>query len=115
MKKAALTTIAALLAAAPLVIPIAAQACANPNADARAETAVADPPAIAGALGISGTSIVRVSLNEKGDLVSSSIFSSSGSSFLDTAALQSARAARFVPETRNCRAIAGTYLYEVEF
>jgi TonB family protein len=114
MRKAILTSIIALLAAVPLIVPAAAQACGNPNADARAESTVY-VPGIPGALGMSGTSVVKVSLNEKGDLISTSIFSSSGNRFLDDAALESARIARFAPEIRNCRAIAGTYLYEVEF
>jgi TonB family protein len=115
MKKLLLGSIAALLAAAPAILPTAARACTTPNADARADAIVYEIPTISDTLGMTGTSVVKVSLNERGDTIDSTIFRSSGNRILDDAALRSARLTRFTPETRNCQPVGGTYLYEFEY
>ncbi len=72
-------------------------------------------PTIAQEMGLSGIAQVKIDLSSSGNLAASQLFSSSGSRWLDAAALQSARMTRFTPETSNCVHVAGSYLYQVEF
>jgi len=90
--------------------------CRTPNLDAAVDgTAFFEMPAIAEGQGISGTTGVKISLSSTGALVSESILASSGNPNLDRAAMLSARLTKFAPEVRNCAAVGGTYLYNVEF
>jgi TonB family protein len=72
-------------------------------------------PTIAEELGVSGIVQVKIDLSSAGNLSNAAIFSSSGNSALDEAALQSARMTRFTSEVAHCRHVAGSYLYQVEF
>lgn len=93
-----------------------AGACRTANVDAAVDgTAFFEKPAIAEQQGIGGTSDVMIRLAPTGALVSESILQSSGNSYLDRAAMLSARLTKFAPEIHNCAAIGGTYLYNVEF
>jgi TonB family protein len=64
---------------------------------------------------VSGTTLVRIDLTAKGTLGGEALFKSSGNAWLDRAALQSPKMARFTPEIVNCAAVGGSYLYEVYF
>lgn len=72
-------------------------------------------PTIAAEQGVSGVSLVRIDLTSAGSLASERLYSSSGNRWLDAAALLSARMTRYTSETANCRHIAGSYIYEVDF
>lgn len=91
-------------------------ACSDPDAAARALSAVApDTPQDAVAQGATGTAQIRVDLNSLGEVVGVSVYGSTGSMLLDDAALEAARESRYAPEQHNCKPIAGSYLYKVDF
>ncbi len=75
----------------------------------------AEYPELARLQGVSGMSVIRVDLSPTGDLVSAAVQTSSGSAILDRAALAAAGAAGYAPETRGCRAVAGSYAVQVTF
>lgn len=72
-------------------------------------------PEIASAMGIGGTSAVKIDLASNGDLLSASLFQSSGNRWLDDAAMRSAKLSRYIPETIDCHQVAGSYLVDVDF
>lgn len=72
-------------------------------------------PALASALGLRGTAVVRIALARTGRLKSAAIAHSSGHRQLDEAALEAARASTFRPETVACQGVEGEYLIEVGF
>jgi len=59
--------------------------------------------------------MVQVSLSNSGALESATIAKSSGSKWLDAAALTTAREQRYSPEISDCQAVGGTYLVSVDF
>lgn len=62
----------------------------------------------------SGTVVVTVELDEKGDVVSTSI-SHSDSPFLNAAVIEAARKSTYAPATHGCDPIASEYRYTAEF
>jgi TonB family protein len=62
-----------------------------------------------------GTAIIRLDLAPQGRLVSATVVTSTDNWWLDHAALDAVREARFEPELRNCRNVGGSYLVEVDF
>ncbi len=72
-------------------------------------------PTIAENEGVSGIAQVKIDLTSAGELTNATIFSSSGNPVLDQAALESAHMTRFTSEVANCKHVAGSYLYQVEF
>jgi TonB family protein len=74
-----------------------------------------DVPKIASLQGVSGISTVKIDLSATGALAGEALFASSGNPWLDLAALDSPRTARFTPEMVNCAPVAGSYLYQVDF
>lgn len=72
-------------------------------------------PTITDEQGIVGIARVRIDLTQTGELTRESIYASSGNHWLDEAALTSARMSRFTPELADCKPVAGSYLYSVEF
>jgi len=74
-----------------------------------------DMPQIAVDMGLTGVTQVKVDLAASGDLQAASLFASSGIAMLDDAALRTARFNKYIPETINCRHVAGSYLLNVEF
>jgi TonB family protein len=90
-------------------------ACAVPNADAKTiNAAEPETPAIAQQQGITGEVIVQVSLDENSHLVSASIVKSP-SALLNNAALAAARASRFQTRIANCKPVADSYNFIVDF
>ena len=91
-------------------------ACMLADVDARVVHAQpADYPELAQREGVTGTAFVKVDLLPTGDIAGVSIAESSGSSLLDQAALGAVRESRFAPATHDCKAIAGSYLVEVDW
>ena len=102
---------------APLA-PHVAVVTSNPGCNAEAGfngTPYYEMPAIAQEMGIGGTSAVKINLAANGDLRSASLFQSSGNRWLDDAAMRSATLSRYIPETIDCRHVAGSYLVDVAF
>jgi protein TonB len=65
--------------------------------------------------GYTGQAKVQVDLDASGNVVGTSIYESTGSMELDRAALAAARASRYAPEERDCKNVAGSYLFIVDF
>lgn len=90
-------------------------ACSDPNQEARTIVAVS-PDAPAGDAPASNvTAMIKVDLDENGNVTGVSVYASTGSLTLDQAAMQAARASTYSPETRGCRPVSGSYLFKVEF
>ncbi len=111
---ATLPTLAGAQESTPRPTPAPA-ACARPNVPAATlqETPAVAPP-IAEQQGIQGTVQVVVSLDENSRVVGARI-QSSPSAVLNPAALAAARASTFQTEIRDCRPLAGDYIYSVSF
>jgi TonB family protein len=83
-----------------------------------AKTLVAQTPEVPSdvqAQGYMGTAKVKVDLDASGDVVGTSIYTSTGSMELDRAALAAARASRYAPEQRECKNVPGSYLFIIDF
>jgi TonB family protein len=86
-----------------------------PNADPRTTNAVpAETPPIAAQQGISGEVWVDVALDENNKIVSTKI-EKSPSALLNNAALQATRQSTFRTKVINCKPVADTYRFIVEF
>lgn len=59
--------------------------------------------------------LVALNINAKGKLTQARIKRSSGNVYGDRAALEAVRQSTYHPGYRNCKAVAGTYTYRVEF
>jgi protein TonB len=99
---------------APTEAPTAS--CAAPDVPAHVvDTATAETPEVAQEQGLTGTTQVEVSIDPDGAITATSIYRSSGSQALDTAALAAARQSTYKADVRNCEAVAGSYLFTVVF
>ena len=91
-------------------------ACANPNVDAIATDKVTpEMPEIARQMGATGTAQVKVTLDEGGKVLATSIYKSTNNRALDNAAIDAAKQSKYAPEVKNCVKTAGSYLYTVTF
>jgi TonB family protein len=90
--------------------------CARPHMDALI-TRVVEPdyPKSAREQGVTGTVLVRVSLDPSGGVMSTSIYKSSGNAELDQAALAAAHESTYSPEIEDCQPVRGTYLFRASF
>jgi TonB family protein len=89
--------------------------CARPNVGARTLRAVpAKTPPLAQQQNIVGTVLVIVSLDANSNVIGARI-QSSPSPLLNNAALAAARQSTFQTEIRDCRPIAGDYVFTVDF
>jgi outer membrane biosynthesis protein TonB len=89
--------------------------CAVPNADARTISAAQpDTPAIAQQQGITGDVYVLVTLDENSKLVAEKV-TKSPSSLLNAAALAAARQSTFKTRIVDCKPVADSYNFIVEF
>ncbi len=101
----------------PLTTPAetAGPACSDPNAEARTLVAIAPDSATGEIMGSSVTAMIKVDLDTDGHVTGVSVYASTGSLELDEAAMRAARESTYAPETRDCRPVAGSYLFKVEF
>jgi TonB family protein len=91
-------------------------ACAVDASPARiTQSVIPEVPPLAKIQDLHGTAIVRVDLSETGSIVGASIKKSAGSSLLDRAAIETVKAMTYAPETRECKATAGSYAVDVKF
>jgi protein TonB len=98
----------------PAPTPTPKPACSAPDIPAKTlvtQTAVSPEDAA----GYTGQAKVQVDLDASGNVVGTSIYQSTGSMELDRAALAAARASRYAPEERDCKNVAGSYLFVVDF
>lgn len=93
-----------------------APACSDPNVEAKTLVAVSPEQSTTDSY-VSGnvTAMIKVDLDDTGRVTAVSVYQSTGSMELDRAALAAARASSYAPETRDCRPVAGSYLFKVEF
>lgn len=100
----------------PIVAPPPTPSCANPNVEAHAIDAVSpDTPQAAQEAGAIGTVQVEVSLAASGAVTSVAVLRSAGFAPLDNAALRAARQSTYAPEVRDCRPVAGDYVFRADF
>jgi protein TonB len=89
--------------------------CARPNVPAQTVRAVEpDTPPMAQQQGVSGQVQVVVSLDEASHILSATV-RSSPSALLNQAALSAAKGSTFQTEVRDCKPIAASYLFTVDF
>jgi len=62
-----------------------------------------------------GKASVAVTLDDRGNVVGTGVYESSGSALLDREALKSARLSRYAPEENQCSARSGSYVVVVDF
>jgi TonB family protein len=101
---------------APIIAsPTPKPACSAP--DIAAKTIDAQSPEVPDDVrdGFIGTAKVRVDLDAAGKVVGASIYESTGSVPLDQAAIAAARESRYAPEERDCKNVAGSYLFTIDF
>jgi protein TonB len=108
--------------AAPTPAPTAAATIAsNPCGRNDAEAALATPPpppvipVSARADGTSGTTVVKVQLDDKGAVLATSVAQTSGNQALDLIAVGMARDASYSPASHNCKPVATAYEFSVRF
>jgi TonB family protein len=90
--------------------------CSQPYAPPRAILPVQpDPLPAARAVRATGTTIVRVDLDETSTVVGSAVVRSSGYAPLDRAALAAAQKSSYRTESFDCRPVASTYQFTVTF
>jgi hypothetical protein len=95
--------------------------CAQPDAPAQTIHAVAPIyPAMAGASGTAGRANILISLNADGDVQAAKSFGNTfgdrpGADDLVNAAILAAAASTYLPAVHECKAIAGRYVFVVEF
>lgn len=63
----------------------------------------------------SGTAAIAVQLDPQGRVTGTSVAQTSGDSGLDAVAAQMATNATYVPKVENCKAVASTYTFTVQF
>ena len=106
------------LDAAPQMLAANVQvpSCATRHTNAAlAGTPFFEMPQIAQEEGNRGASVVEIDLLPSGALNHYALEESSGNFVLDRSAFRTARMTKYQPETKNCVAIPGSYLLEVDF
>lgn len=95
--------------------PTPKPACSAP--DVAAKTIAAQSPDVPDdeRNGFTGTAKVKVDLDATGAVVGTSLYESTGNMQLDQAALRAARDSRYAPEQYECKNVAGSYLFTVDF
>ena len=105
---------------AALSAPVASPSC-PPDRAANAIGAVQPPyPSFAGANGVSGTVLVKVSLDEQGLVTAASVFkrdvpSNEAGDELARVSLAAAATSTYEAAVLNCKAIDGSYLFKADF
>jgi protein TonB len=90
--------------------------CKDPYASARLDQAARlDYPMMAREMGQTGTTLVKVSLTDTGAVDAVSIYRSSGSTYLDQAAIHAAQQSQYRPQLFRCEPVAGAFLFKANF
>ncbi len=91
-------------------------ACSEPNVEAKTISAVSPDRTASGFdASTNVTAMIKVDLDASGRVTGVSVYASTGSLELDRAAMDAARESTYAPETRDCQAVPGSYLFKVEF
>ena len=111
------STAAPVIEATPAATPAPIEStCPNHPHDATVTQAITpDRPERAADIDAVGRVVVEVRLARDGSVAGASVHQSSGYASLDNAAVDAAAHARYAPASDGCEAIAGTYLYVVDF
>ena len=120
MKTASSIAFVRVCAATAIVAAVA------PPIDAFAETSSqCERPAIAikrvtpdypkAANGATGLVQIKFTLNDKGELLSTSVYKSSSNAALDEAAENAARQSTYAPGYHECKPVGGSWLFTVDF
>jgi TonB family protein len=105
-----------LAALTPPIVGATTNACLTVSAPATvAQMDAADLPDIAVGQNVSGMTVVRITLDDRGRLVGDGVMTSSNNRWIDEAALHAARSLRYAPEVRDCQNIGGDYALIVDF
>ena len=110
--------VAAIATAAPaLAVTQPSHAtCASRHSDPEMTGFLApERPQFAVAAGYFGTTAVRVDLDASGAVAAASVLKTSGYQVLDSDAVRTVRAAKFVPEKADCQGIPGSYEADVSY
>ncbi len=96
---------------------IATNPCGRNDADAALVTPPTPPviPVSARGDGTSGTTIVKVQLDDKGTVLGTTVAQTSGNQALDLIAVGMARDASYTPASHNCKPVATAYEFSVRF
>jgi protein TonB len=89
-------------------------ACSAPDVAAKAVDVVT-PEAPPDAAAVPAQGKVRVDLDASGNVTGTSMYLPTGYPQLDRAAIDAARETRYEPEKKNCKDVAGSYLFTVDF
>ncbi|MFN2448888.1 MAG: energy transducer TonB [Candidatus Baltobacteraceae bacterium] len=87
----------------------------NTEPSVQATPDAVDIPPDARASKVSGTAQISVSLDPQGRVTDTALAQSSGNAGLDTVADRLARATTYSPKYVNCRAVAGQFVFSVNF
>lgn len=89
--------------------------CAQPDTAARTTTTIT--PDVPDSSDFSGATSaqVKVTLSDTGAVTAVSVLQSTGDIQLDAAAERAARESSYSPETRDCQAVGGDYIFRVDF
>jgi len=101
---------------APALSPTPKPVCSAPYLEASTVNKYApEMPTLARDQGLSGSAQVQVDLSANGQVLGAKIFVSTGSSVLDTAAMDAARRTTYSPKIVDCDRVPGSYLFRVDF
>lgn len=96
--------------------PLPTPTCGVPDVAATTtQAATPDYPNAAIIIHATGRVTVLVALDAEGDVRNATVYKSSGYPFLDRSGVAAARASKYAPEYHNCLAVAGVYLFIVDF
>lgn len=98
----------------PAVTPTPKPACSSPDVAAKAIDTVS-PGTPEGVDAVHAVAQIEVQLDAAGNVLNAGVYSSTGYPQLDRAALEAARESRYAPEQRDCKNVAGSYLFTVDF
>ena len=111
------TTVAAATPAPTAAATVASNPCGRNDAEAALATPPTPPviPVSARGDGTSGTTIVKVQLDDKGTVLGATVSQTSGNQALDLIAVGMARDASYTPASHNCKPVATAYEFSVRF
>lgn len=65
--------------------------------------------------GAAGETDVKVTLDPSGHVIAAVVAKSAGNPLLDQSAIQAAKQSSFAPQVVDCKAIGGSYIFQVVF
>jgi TonB family protein len=96
-------------------IAVTGATCANPYAAAQMSDASLEYPEVTRAQQVEGVAYVGITLLPNGTLAHVWPIASTGNGFLDAAAIDAVRNARYTAERAQCESVGGDYTVKVDF